>query len=82
MSPLLRTESWSGVPDDEIIYIPESAYDNGFLDPLGAVSYTHLDVYKRQHYYSYENLDDFVQEISPATIERKADGTCLLYTST
>ena len=27
------------------------------------------------HYYSYENLDDFVQEISPATIERKADGT-------
>lgn len=24
MSPLLRTESWSGVPDDEIIYIPES----------------------------------------------------------
>ena len=25
MSPLLRTESWSGVPDDEIIYIPESA---------------------------------------------------------
>ena len=28
MSPLLRTESWNGVPDDEIIYIPESAYDN------------------------------------------------------
>lgn len=41
MSPLLRTESWSGVPDDEIIYIPESAYDNGFLDPLGV--YTKRD---------------------------------------
>lgn len=31
----------SGVPDDEIIYIPESAYDNGFLDPLGV--YTKRD---------------------------------------
>ena len=33
MSPLLRTGSWSGGPNDEIIYIPESAYDDGFLDP-------------------------------------------------
>ena len=24
MSPLLRTESWSGVPDDEIIYLLQS----------------------------------------------------------
>ena len=33
MSSLLRTGSWSGGPNDEIIYIPESAYDDGFLDP-------------------------------------------------
>lgn len=28
----LRPEDWASLPDDEIIYIPEAAYDKGYLE--------------------------------------------------
>ena len=58
------------------------------LDDLVPVSYTHLDVYKRQAYASapdltpqggsYRNLDDFLALFGGAGAAHKA---CLLYTS-
>ena len=77
MSPLLRTESWSGIPDDEIIYIPESAYDNGFLDPFGV--YTKRDFIELAGSRARE-LFDYCDWQSPEAawneIEGEGEGYC------
>ena len=56
--PYVTSQEWTALADGVKSYAPALALDGG-TDGLDAVSYAHLDVYKRQIYSIFRHLHQF-----------------------